>query len=980
MSDADERFEFGGPGPSREYGVVTLAAVCVVAAVLATALVPAAASVGLDGAPAESLIPLPPGADERSGDSGGGAGGAPGGSGFGALNVGNSTSVGGPIGESGASPFRSQDTEVHFRVRSQESNYWRTGAYDTYTGSGWSRSGPSDATAPVEGEETRYRVELVQAASAAPTVWRPTDLERAEGVSLTEGGLARADDRLSAGASYVGVSRTPPRDPEVLRATGRDYPDDIERRYTRLPPSAAVSLRPFTNNVTEGAENPYETATRIEEWLETNKEYSLNVSRPSGDNVAREFITEMEAGYCEYFATAMVTMLRSQEIPARYVVGYSTGRQVGANTFQVRAMNAHAWVEVYFEDVGWVRFDPTPGAERLRAEQSAYEESDAPGEYAPQEEGSPGETFSAEPAAEGPVTRPPAPPGAGTEPGETPPPDPATPSEPRETPTPGGSGDSPESAYDVSLNRSAVPGTVVEVTVEAGAQPVEGAAVAFNGELVGWTDRDGTVAGRVPFAENLTVTVSGGTTTGSDVRASGPAALDEPAAPSASASGWFADRKATAVSNAVADNASGRESNDASRRESTSASRRGAANDTSRSFDVVTDATLSVSGDVRTGETVLVTATVDGVALPNATVTVAGDPVARTDADGRASVPLPAEPGNVTLRAVRDPVAGNRTLELGALTVAADPLWPLPVAGTPVEVTAELGNESVADAPVRVGGERVGSTGVDGTFAAALPFESSASVTVAASGQTATTTVANPLVNAVGLAVGTLALVGAAAVGAARRSFDPRAVPRRLARALGGLARWAVRAFVGGAVAAATRIRLTLASLRALVAGERSPAELLAALRAWIAARARRARRGAPGATAAGGESTTDAEGETADDAHLTIREAWGRFLGHVSVRRPWTKTPGQLADHAVTADGLPREPVATLRDEFRAVEYGPRSPDESVPAVEAAIERIESALDTDSEGTGDAPTDGRTGTGPDSSSGANPNQGSGGN
>jgi len=948
MSDADERFEFDEAAPTREYGVVTLAVVCIVAAILATALIPAAASVGLGSPPAESLIPLPPGAENRSGDGGSGASGTGGGSGFGALNVGNSTSVGGPIGESGASAFRSQDTAVHFRVRSQESNYWRTGAYDTYTGSGWSRSGPSDATAPIRGDETRYRVELVQSASAAPTVWRPTALERAEGVSLTEGGLARADDRLAAGASYVGVSRTPPRDPAVLRASGRDYPADIERRYTRLPPSSAVSLRPFTNNVTGGTEDPYETATRVEQWLETNKEYSLNVSRPAGENVAREFVTRMDAGYCEYFATAMVAMLRSQEVPARYVVGYSTGRQVGANTFQVRAMNAHAWVEVYFADVGWVRFDPTPGAERLRAEQSAYEESDAPGRYAPQEEGSPGETFSAESGANATA------PGTATEPGTqpgpvaTPPPTPVTPSGPVETP-PGGQPDESTSAYDVSLNRTAAPGATVAVTVEAGAQPVAGATVAFDGEPIGQTGRDGTVTGRVPFVENLTITVSGGTTMGSGVATGGSLGVDAPQSLPAGSGGWLADRQRVD---------------------------RQAAN-ASRSFDVATNATLSVSGDVRTGATVLVTATVDGVAVPNATATIGGEPVARTDADGRASVPLPESPGNVTLRVVRDPVAGNRTLDLGGLTVAADPRWPLPLAGTPVEVTARLGNESVAGVPVRVGGERVGTTGVDGTLAVTLPFASSASIAVAASGQAARTTVANPLVNTVGVALAALALVAGAAVGAGRRSFALRTLPQRIAGALRGLARWSVRAFVGGAVAAAVRIRLTLAHLRGLVAGERSPAELLAALRAWLDDWSRRL---CPGVSASGvagrsGDSTAGRVGDDGD-AHLTIREAWSRFLDTVSVRRPWTKTPGQLADHAVTTDGLPPEPVATLRDEFRAVEYGPRTPEDSVPAVEAAIEHIESALGAD-EGADatdgpDGATDRDAGTGTNRGSGEN--------
>ena len=945
MSDADDRFEFDEAGPTREYGIAALAVACVVAAVLATALIPAAASVGLGDAPAESLIPLPAGAENRSGDGGAGS---QGGGGFGALNVGNSTTVGESMGEGGGSPFRSQDTAVHFRVRSQESNYWRTGAYDTYTGSAWSRSGPSDATAPVQGEETRYRVELVQSASAAPTVWRPTALERAEGVSLTEGGLARADDRLSAGASYVGVSRTPPRDPAVLRASGRDYPDDVEGRYTRLPPSTAVSLRPFTNNVTGDAENPYETAVRIERWLETNKEYSLNASRPSGGNVAREFVTRMDAGYCEHFATAMVTMLRSQEIPARYVVGYSTGRQVGANTFQVRAMNAHAWVEVYFADVGWVRFDPTPGAERLRVEQSAYEESGAPGRYAPQEEGSPGETFSAESGENGTgpgtgtVTDP------GTRPGADTTPPPVTPSGPVETPSES-EADEPTSGYDVSLNRTAAPGATVEVTVEAGAQPVAGATVAFDGEPIGRTGRDGTVTGRVPFVENLTVTVSGGTTVGSGVAAGGSLDRDAPQSLPAGSGGWLADRRRA----------------DASRQEPSTAFDRQAAN-TSRSFDVATNATLSVSGDVRTGATVLVTATVDGVAVPNATVTVDGEAVARTNDRGRANVALPGSPGNATMRVVREPVVGERTLALDGLTVGADPLWPLPLAGTPVEVTARLGNESVAGAPVRVDGELVGTTGVDGTLAVTLPFASSASVAVAAGGQIARTTVANPLGNAAAVALVAVALVALAAVGAARRSFDPRAVPRRIAAGARTLARLAVRGFVGGAVVAGARVRATLGHLRGLVTGERSPAELLAALGAWLGGWSRRLRPGASAESGSAGGSTAGT-GDDADAAHLTIREAWGRFLGHVSVRRPWTKTPGQLADHAVTADGLPPEAVATLRDEFRAVEYGPRSPDESVPAVEGAIERIESTLDTD-EGPADAT--GETGDGDGSATG----------
>ncbi|WP_436923604.1 DUF3488 and transglutaminase-like domain-containing protein [Halosimplex amylolyticum] len=968
MSDADEGFEFAGDGSAREYGSVALVAGCVVAVVLATTLVPTAVSVGLAGAPAESLIPMPPGAEERSdgGSAGGGERGT--GDGFGALNLGDRTSVGGSLDQNGGNPFRSQDAEVHFLVRSEESSYWRTGSYDTYTGDGWSRSGTSDASAPIEGSEVRYRVELARPTTSAPTVWRPTGVQQAEDIELTEGGLARANGTLPAGTSYVGVSRKPPRDPELLRTSGRDYPDAIEQRYTKLPPSTAVSLRPFTNNVTRGADTPYETAVRIEEWLEANKEYSLNVSEPSGENVAREFVTQMEAGYCEYFATAMTTMLRSQEIPARYVVGYSTGQQVGANAFQVRSMNAHAWVEVYFEDVGWVRFDPTPGTERLQQEAESYEESSAPGEYSPQEEGSPGETFSPDPGGrDETATATPVDPGSNDESVVTPQPTPDVPGGADDTPAPGDPGEPSTSEYDIALNRTAVPGATVAVSVTAGAQPVVGALVEFDGEPVGRTDRDGTVDATVPYTDNLSVTVVGGRTVASEVPVdsalSGGAALS-----GAALSGSVTLPSGTALSDGAV--LSGM---DASRSfpspETDQLAADAQADNTTRSFDVSTEATLSVSGDVRTGETVLVTATVDGVPVENATVSLDGEPVARTGDGGQASVRLPESPGNVTLGVARKPVAGSTTLRLGGLTVSADAVWPLPVAGSPVEVTAALGNDSAAGVPVRIGGERVGVTGVDGSFTTGLPFESAVQIAVETDGQTARTTVVNPLANAAGAAVGALAVVVGGAVALSRRSVRPRSLGRRLAGALRTACRLVVCAFVGFAVVAAARIERTIAYLAALVAGDRSPAELVGAFRAWLVAWSNRLsgvvdRPFRPGDRESGVDSGS--QSTEPDAAHVTIREAWGRFLTLVSVRRPWTKTPGQLADHAVSADGLPAEAVATLRDEFRAVEYGPRSPDDSVPAVEAAIERIERSIES-SDSTGATARSDDTGVSDDS-------------
>ena len=935
MSEGDEQFERASDAPARDYGSVALAFACAVAVVLATALVPAASSVGTGGAPAESLVPLPPGAEGES-EGGGTGSGAGTGDGFGALNAGDETSVGGSLADAGGNPFRSQDTEIHFQVRSEESSYWRTAVYDTYTGDGWSRSQPSDATAPIDGRGVRYRVELAKSATSVPTVWRPTSLDEAEGIELTEGGLARANGTLSPGTSYVGQSRKPPRDPAVLRATGQDYPDDIEDRYTTLPASTAVSLRPITTNITRETDNPYESAVLIEEWLETNKEYSLNVSEPSSGNVAREFVTQMDAGYCEYFATAMTAMLRSQDIPARYVVGYSTGQQTGSNTYQVRAMNAHAWVEVYFADVGWVRFDPTPGEERLQRERAAFENSSERGTYAPQEDGSPGETFSpvpeeerSEPTGTESSTDAAGTDGGTTADGGTESPDstpPSTPSRPDQPETPSDPDGPSSSGYDVSLNRTAVPGAAVEVSVRAGAQPVVDAVVLFNGDPVGRTDRDGVVVGTVPYSERLSVTVVGGRTVASDAPAGGATNLVD--APQS-----LPDPDTTGLTG------------------------RAFRENTTQTFDVATNATLSVSGDVRTGGAVLVTGTIDGVPVRNATVWVGDDRVGTTDRAGRIRVLLPESPGNVTIRLERDPIAGNRTLSLGALRVQTSPRFPLPVAGTALEVVARSGNDTVAGAPVQIGGETVGETGVDGTLTARLPFDSTVEVVIAADGQIARTTVENPLVNAAGTAIGTVFFLLGGAILVRRRSLDPRTLGRSLVASVGRVAAWTVSTFVAIAMVVAGRVERILGHLLAVLAGERSLARVLAAFRAWVTAwldridetvsRRIAARKRDRGSASGGREDAT----ASADEPHVTIRTAWGRFLGYLSIRRPKTKTPGQLAEHAVSTDGFPRDAVATLRDEFRAVEYGPRSPDESITAVERALEHIDRTVEPPDEG-----------------------------
>lgn len=265
--------------------------------------------------------------------------------------------------------------EVRFTVTADEAAYWRVDAYDRYTGSGWVRTGDTAAYSgplpPPEGDKQvtiRQTFEAESTATVMPAAWKPVRVGvGADRTRVSEMEGLRPAGRLSEDFQYsVESIRNDPSEADLRRA-GTDYPDDIQARFVQLPESTPDRVGSFTADLTANADTPYDTARVIEQWLENNKEYSLSVDRPDGD-IAAAFLFEMDRGYCTYYATTMVTMLRSQGIPARLTVGYTPGQQVADNRWVVRGLDSHAWVEVYFPGEGWVQFDPTPAGPREDAE------------------------------------------------------------------------------------------------------------------------------------------------------------------------------------------------------------------------------------------------------------------------------------------------------------------------------------------------------------------------------------------------------------------------------------------------------------------------------------------------------------------------------------------------------------------------------------------------------------------------------------
>lgn len=123
-----------------------------------------------------------------------------------------------------------------------------------------------------------------------------------------------------------------------------------------------ISVSPSGRLVRDGLVNPYDAAEAIQDYLRTELTYRESIPTPPPDRDALDFfLFESQVGYCDYFATAMAVMVRSQGLAARLVRGYAAGEyNRETSSYIVPVAAAHTWLEIYFDPYGWQRFEPTP--------------------------------------------------------------------------------------------------------------------------------------------------------------------------------------------------------------------------------------------------------------------------------------------------------------------------------------------------------------------------------------------------------------------------------------------------------------------------------------------------------------------------------------------------------------------------------------------------------------------------------------------
>ncbi len=144
------------------------------------------------------------------------------------------------------------------------------------------------------------------------------------------------------------------------------YDNFVYEYYTDLPPetrTAALALMDDLglNPVQLQSMNATDAVGYVTAAVRDCAEYDLNTPRmPAGSDFAIWFLSESDTGYCVHFASAATVLLRSLDIPARYVTGYLVDTQAG-KWVSVSAQNAHAWTEYYVPGLGWLPVEATPG-------------------------------------------------------------------------------------------------------------------------------------------------------------------------------------------------------------------------------------------------------------------------------------------------------------------------------------------------------------------------------------------------------------------------------------------------------------------------------------------------------------------------------------------------------------------------------------------------------------------------------------------
>ncbi|MBC9712218.1 transglutaminase domain-containing protein [Streptomyces sp. TRM66268-LWL] len=288
-----------------------------------------------------------------------------------------------------------EDREVlRYRTNAESAQdlYMRIVSLDQFDGTAWQpaersiQEVPSSFPQPVGlgGDVDRKEITTrIQAADDYAQDWLPmpypaTELDIGGKWRFEPIGRAVVGDRgeTTKGKEYTVKSLVV--EPTAAKLAGAPAPSEaIANEFTDVPNSLPDDVYDTAREVTKGATNDYERAVALQEWFAVSGgfSYDTEVTAGSGSAAISRFLKDKE-GFCVHFSFAMASMARTLGIPSRVAVGFTPGSPTADGSMTVGLRDAHAWPELYFEGVGWTRFEPTP----TRGSAPDYTREDTPTE------------------------------------------------------------------------------------------------------------------------------------------------------------------------------------------------------------------------------------------------------------------------------------------------------------------------------------------------------------------------------------------------------------------------------------------------------------------------------------------------------------------------------------------------------------------------------------------------------------------------
>ncbi len=277
--------------------------------------------------------------------------------------------------------------------------YWRSRVFDTYENGRWLPAATTRLTDPqspleivqepyIEGSRISVQQEFTLALRASRLIYTAPQPHRIDLPTRTDLRNIGTDDRtisednpdgvalklmnvsvirptrvLNQGDRYTATSLLNSASANQLGAVGTNYPAWVRELYLYVSPSVTSRTYDLARSIVAeaGATTPYAQARAIEGWLRQNIRYNEVIPQPPvGRDPVDWLLFDLREGYCNYYASAMIMMLRTLGVPARMAAGFAQGTwDEGFQQYAVRERDAHTWVEVYFPGYGWIEFEPT---------------------------------------------------------------------------------------------------------------------------------------------------------------------------------------------------------------------------------------------------------------------------------------------------------------------------------------------------------------------------------------------------------------------------------------------------------------------------------------------------------------------------------------------------------------------------------------------------------------------------------------------